>query len=128
MCHRLCGYRFDVERQNLHGIYSTLLHPRPTLPLAAKQPQNAIYFLCAPNRELAEASPYFEAFKRHNREVIFVYNAIDDFVMNNLRTYHGRCDGVCYRMHELDFDAWGPLFFVRRRTMHDANTSAPHRH
>lgn len=54
-------------------------------------PQNAIYFLCAPNRELAEASPYFEAFKRHNKEVIFVYNAIDDFVMNNLRTYHGRC-------------------------------------
>jgi len=22
--------------------------------------------------------------------VIFVYNAIDDFVMNNLKTYHGR--------------------------------------
>jgi HSP90 family molecular chaperone len=53
--------------------------------------QNSIYYLCAPNRELAEASPYFEAFKRHNKEVIFVYNAIDDFVMNNLRTYHGRC-------------------------------------
>jgi HSP90 family molecular chaperone len=31
--------------------------------------QNAIYFLCAPNRELAEASPYFEAFKRSNKEV-----------------------------------------------------------
>ncbi|GAB5036972.1 heat shock protein hsp90 family protein [Nannochloropsis oceanica] len=52
--------------------------------------QNAIYFLCAPNRELAEASPYYEAFKRSNKEVIFVYNAIDDFVMNNLKTYHGR--------------------------------------
>lgn len=23
-------------------------------------------------------------------QVIFVYNAIDDFVMNNLKTYHGR--------------------------------------
>lgn len=32
--------------------------------------QNAIYFLCAPNRELAEASPYFEAFKRSNKEVM----------------------------------------------------------
>lgn len=52
--------------------------------------QNAIYFLCAPNRELAEASPYFETFKKHNKEVIFVYNAIDDFVMNNLKNYHGR--------------------------------------
>ena len=38
-------------------------HP-PTLPK-----QNAIYFLCAPNRELAEASPYFETFKRTNKEV-----------------------------------------------------------
>ena len=72
--------------------------------------------MCAPNRELAEASPYYEAFKRSNKEVgthpfpslpppilykhsssfpfltqvIFVYNAIDDFVMNNLKTYHGR--------------------------------------
>jgi len=52
--------------------------------------QNDIYYLCAPNRELAEASPYFEAFKENNKEVFFVYNAIDDFVMTNLSNYHGR--------------------------------------
>jgi HSP90 family molecular chaperone len=37
-----------------------------------------------------QASPYYETFKRHQKEVIFVYNAIDDFVMDNLRKYHGR--------------------------------------
>jgi len=31
--------------------------------------QGTVYFLCAPNRALAEASPYYETFKAHNREV-----------------------------------------------------------
>lgn len=52
--------------------------------------QKEIYYLCAPNRELAEASPYYEAFRASGREVLFVYNAIDDFVMTNLKTYSGR--------------------------------------
>ncbi|CAM9772131.1 unnamed protein product [Ectocarpus sp. 13 AM-2016] len=49
-----------------------------------------IYYLCAPNRELAMASPYYEAFGDSGREILFVYNTIDDFVMNNLKTYAGR--------------------------------------
>ncbi|CAM9547706.1 unnamed protein product [Choristocarpus tenellus] len=52
--------------------------------------QKEIYYLCAPNRELAEASPYYEAFRSSGREVLFVYNAIDDFVMTNLKSYAGR--------------------------------------
>ncbi|CAN0040375.1 unnamed protein product [Scytosiphon promiscuus] len=52
--------------------------------------QKEIYYLCAPNRELAEASPYYEAFRASGREVLFVYNTIDDFVMTNLKTYAGR--------------------------------------
>lgn len=52
--------------------------------------QQEVYYLCAPSREMAEQSPYFEAFKRANREVLFVYNAIDDFVMTNLAQYNGR--------------------------------------
>jgi HSP90 family molecular chaperone len=52
--------------------------------------QDKVYFLQAPNRSLAEQSPYYEAFKESGREVLFVYNAIDDFVMNNLQTYNKR--------------------------------------
>ena len=52
--------------------------------------QNAVYYLCAPTREAAAMSPYLEAFDNANLEVIFVYTAIDDFVMANLGTYEGR--------------------------------------
>jgi TNF receptor-associated protein 1 len=52
--------------------------------------QKNIYYLSAPNRKLAEASPYFEAFKKKNVEVIFLYKTLDDFCMNNLRTFEGR--------------------------------------
>ena len=36
------------------------------------------------------ASPYYEQFKRNKRECLFVYNAIDDFVMSNIREHNGR--------------------------------------
>lgn len=52
--------------------------------------QNEIYYLCAPTREAAAMSPYLEAFENANLEVIFVYTAIDDFVMANLGSYEGR--------------------------------------
>jgi HSP90 family molecular chaperone len=71
--------------------------------------QQSIYYLVAPHRGLAEASPYMEAFRGGNKvssegagaegvessssqsvEVIFLYSPIDDFVMNNLREYNSR--------------------------------------
>ena len=52
--------------------------------------QSDIYYLCAPSRELAEASPYYETFKQNNFEVFFLYNSLDDFVMSNLSKYNGR--------------------------------------
>ncbi|KAE9353522.1 Chaperone protein [Phytophthora fragariae] len=52
--------------------------------------QNEIYYLCAPTRAIAESSPYFEAFKKLNKEVLFVYSPIDDFVMTNVAEFNGR--------------------------------------
>lgn len=52
--------------------------------------QKEIYYLVAPNRAAALASPYYETFKKHNKEVLLMYNAIDDFVMGNLKQYSGR--------------------------------------
>ena len=51
---------------------------------------NKIYYLHAPTRELALASPYYEQFRKNKRECLFVYNAIDDFVMSNIREHNGR--------------------------------------
>ena len=43
----------------------------------------------APNRATALKSPYYETFKKHNKEVLLLYNTVDDFVMNNIKTYEG---------------------------------------
>jgi HSP90 family molecular chaperone len=52
--------------------------------------QKNIYYLMAPDRKGAFSSPYYETFKAHDKEVLFLYNSIDDFVMSNLKNYNGR--------------------------------------
>jgi len=52
--------------------------------------QKDIYYIHSPTRDMALQSPYMEAFEKSGREVILVYNAIDDFVMANLEKYEGR--------------------------------------
>ena len=48
-----------------------------------------IYYIVAPSRGAALASPYFETFRRHNKEVLLLYNTVDDFVMSNVKTFGG---------------------------------------
>lgn len=52
--------------------------------------QKNIYFVVAPNREAALKSPYYETFKKHDREVLFLYNAIDEFLMSSMKVFQGR--------------------------------------
>lgn len=52
--------------------------------------QKDIYYLVAPTRTAALESPYLEAFENAGVEVIFLFTAIDDFVMANLEKYEGR--------------------------------------
>lgn len=56
--------------------------------------QKNIYYIIAPNRESALASPYMETFQSsksgQNREVLLLYNGIDEFVMSNLKAFAGR--------------------------------------
>ena len=52
--------------------------------------QKDIYYLVAPSRAAALSSPYLEAFEKAGVEVIFLFSAIDDFVMGNLENYEGR--------------------------------------
>jgi TNF receptor-associated protein 1 len=55
-----------------------------------KPEQKEIYYLHAPNRDMAVQSPYLEAFEKAGIEVIFVFTAVDEFVMANLEQYEGR--------------------------------------
>jgi TNF receptor-associated protein 1 len=52
--------------------------------------QKDIYFLFAPSREVIEAGPYLEAFRARGREVLFLYEPVDEFVMNHLHEFAGK--------------------------------------
>jgi len=52
--------------------------------------QKEIYCLLAPNRAAAESSPYFEVFRERKFEVLFMYDAWDEFVMEHLHTFDGK--------------------------------------
>jgi molecular chaperone HtpG len=49
--------------------------------------QKEIYYLMAPNREAAESSPYFEAFRARKLEVLFLFDPWDEFVMEHLHVF-----------------------------------------
>ncbi len=52
--------------------------------------QKEIYCLLAANREAAEASPYYEVFKERKFEVLFLYDAWDEFVIEHLHTFDSK--------------------------------------
>lgn len=52
--------------------------------------QKVIYYLAAPNRELAESSPYFEGLKSKNVEVLFCYEPYDELVLSHLQSFAGK--------------------------------------
>ncbi|MFZ4764141.1 MAG: molecular chaperone HtpG [Roseimicrobium sp.] len=49
-----------------------------------KDGQKAIYYQIAPSREAIETGPYIEAFKNRGFEVLYLYEAIDDYVVSAL--------------------------------------------
>ena len=52
--------------------------------------QKEIFCLLAPNRAAAEASPYYEVFRDRKFEVLFLYDAWDEFVTDHLHTFDGK--------------------------------------
>jgi molecular chaperone HtpG len=52
--------------------------------------QKEIYYLLGYNREAAESSPYFEVFRARNAEVLFLYDPMDEFVMDRLMEFEGK--------------------------------------
>lgn len=52
--------------------------------------QRNIYYLCVPSRQLAETSPYLEAVRSKNLEVLFCYDPYDEITMLQLKNYHGK--------------------------------------
>ncbi|KAI8069792.1 Hsp90 protein-domain-containing protein [Gilbertella persicaria] len=51
--------------------------------------QKRIYYLLTPKRKYAEESPYTEMFKKNNVELLYLYETVDEFVVNHLKEFQG---------------------------------------
>lgn len=58
-----------------HGVFSSLDEYVDRM----QEDQDTIYYLFAPSRALAEGSPYFEIFKKQNKEVVLVCDPVSIF-------------------------------------------------
>jgi len=52
--------------------------------------QTEIYYLVGPNRAAIESGPYIEGMKARNLEVVYCYEAVDEYVMTNVREFDGK--------------------------------------
>ncbi|XPV76085.1 MAG: molecular chaperone HtpG [Desulfovibrio sp.] len=54
----------------------------------AKEGQKEIYYVYAPGREAAQLNPHLEIFRRKGIEVLYLYEPIDEFIMETVRTFN----------------------------------------
>lgn len=52
-----------------------------------REGQKAVYYAFAPSREAANLSPHLEIFRRKDIEVLYLFEPVDEFVMEALREY-----------------------------------------
>jgi TNF receptor-associated protein 1 len=52
--------------------------------------QKEIYYLVGPNRAAIEQGPYLEGFRARNLEVLYCFESVDEYVMNNVREFDGK--------------------------------------
>lgn len=53
----------------------------------APQDQKIFWYVSAPNREAARLNPHMELFRKKGLEVLFLYESIDEFVVEGLASY-----------------------------------------
>jgi molecular chaperone HtpG len=73
----------------------------------APENQKEIYYLYGPSREAVESGPYIEAFKTRNIEVLYLYEPIDEFVMNHARAFEEK-NFVSADSDDIDLDSVAP--------------------
>ncbi len=55
-----------------------------------KQDQNEIYYVSGSDRRSCDNSPYIEKFKEKDIEVLYLYEPIDEFILQALTEYNGK--------------------------------------
>jgi molecular chaperone HtpG len=90
------GIHHDYERKDaiadLLLFQSTRTEPGKTITLAEyvermRDGQESIYYITGADRAAAESSPYLEAFKEKDYEVLIMTDEIDDIILTRLGTY-----------------------------------------
>jgi TNF receptor-associated protein 1 len=87
-----------THREQILGLlrYETSLTEKgkttslPEILSRMAEDQSEIYYLLGPSREAIEAGPYLEGLASRNIEVIFCYEPVDEYVMNNVREFQGK--------------------------------------
>lgn len=83
-----------------------------------KEGQDAIYFLYGASREALEGGPYAESFKAGGVEVLFLYEAADEFVMTHLAEFDGKklvsADGADLKIDDVSATAAGEALDPKR--------------
>lgn len=92
------GYR---DYANQEKVASLLRFNSSTLPNAedltslsdyisrAREDQKIIWFVTAPNREACRLNPHMEIFRKKGIEVLYLFEPIDEFVVDGLGKYKG---------------------------------------
>ena len=90
------GYHDYVNRERICGLLrfnsSTLADADALTSLdeymaRAPEGQKTIWYVAAPNREAARLNPHMERFRRKGIEVLWLYEPVDEFVMDSLAKY-----------------------------------------
>lgn len=93
------GVATDFDNRNaiakLLRFESSLTAEAETISLSGyvsrmKEDQKNIYYQIGSSRKTIEAGPYLEAFKAQGCEVLFLYEAIDDYVVSALSEFDGK--------------------------------------
>lgn len=53
----------------------------------AKEGQKAVYYLSGPSRAALDLNPHLEIFRAKGLEVLYLYEPVDEFIMDSIRTY-----------------------------------------
>lgn len=88
----------------------------------APEGQKEIYYLFGPSRKAIETGPYFEAFKARNIEVIYLFEPIDEFVMNHARAFDEK-NFVSADSDDIDLESIAPETDTDKAEALDANDS-----
>lgn len=76
--------RFESSKSQNHSMISLEDYAK-----RRKEGQKRIYYLLTPKRKYAEESPYTEMFKKNDVELLYLYETVDEFVVNHLKEFQG---------------------------------------